>query len=207
MAAIIFDFDGTIVDSRDYFIEFIAKQANKFPLSIDEEKMLHGLPLVAVARVLGFAWWRMPGLYLKGRAKMDRVIVNLKPFVGMSEVIKKLHAEGHELFIVSSNSVRNIRIFLKHHHMQEYFIEIYGGVEIFGKATMFHQLLRDNNLKINQTISVGDEVRDIEAAQSIGMRAVAVTWGFAREVDLKNMKPTALTNSPKELLSILEEVY
>jgi phosphoglycolate phosphatase len=72
---------------------------------------------------------------------------------------------------------------------------------------MFHQLLRDNNLKINQTISVGDEVRDIEAAQSIGMRAVAVTWGFAREVDLKNMKPTALTNSPKELLSILEEVY
>jgi phosphoglycolate phosphatase len=206
MAAIIFDFDGTIVDSRDYFIEFIAKEANRFPLNKEEEMMLHGLPLMAVARILGFPWWRLPGLYLKGRNKMDRVIIKMKPFAGMSEVIKKLHAEGHELFIVSSNSVRNIRVFLKHHHLQEYFVEIYGGVEIFGKATMFHKLLRDNNLKIDQTISVGDETRDMEAAHSIGMRAVGVTWGFARETDLAGMKPIAIAQQPKQLLSFLEEI-
>lgn len=204
MSAIIFDFDGTIVDSRNYFIEFIAKQAHKFPLSKEQEELLHGLPLVAVARALGIVWWRLPNLYLKGRRQMDKTIRELKPFDDMPSVIKKLHAEGHELFIVSSNSVKNIRAFLKKHNLREYFIEIYGGVEMFGKASMLHQLLRENNLKINQAISVGDEVRDIEASKSVGVRTVAVTWGFARTANLELLKPTAVAHTPRELLNILE---
>jgi phosphoglycolate phosphatase len=135
---------------------------------------------------------------------MDVVIKDIKPFPGMKDVIKKLHAEGHELFIVSSNSVKNIRIFLKHHEMQELFVEIYGGVEMFGKAAMLHQLLRDNNLKVNQSISVGDEVRDAQAAKSIGMRTVAVTWGFAKKEDLVEVEPSYVIDTPDELINKLE---
>jgi len=76
---------------------------------------------------------------------------------------------------------------------------------MFGKATMLHRILRENNLKIQQSVSVGDEARDVEAAQSIGMKTVAVTWGFARASDLIHLKPTAIVNTPAELLSWLEE--
>jgi phosphoglycolate phosphatase len=206
MAAIIFDFDGTIADSRDYFINFIAKEADLYPLVKDQQDKLHGLPLIAIARALGFSWWQMPNLYFKGRREMDKAIRDLKPFKGIGDVIRKLHSEGHELFIVSSNSVRNIHIFLKHNHLQEYFVEIYGGVEMFGKAAMLHQLLRENNLKIEQAIAVGDETRDIEAAKAVGMRAVAVTWGFARESDLKAIRPNAMIDTPTELLAKLEMI-
>jgi phosphoglycolate phosphatase len=206
MSAIIFDFDGTIADSRDYFIDFIAKEAGSHPLNTEQETALHGLPLMAVARTLGIGWWKLPSLYFDGRREMDHVIKDLKPFKGMSEVLRKLHNEGHELFIVSSNSVKNIRIFLKHHHLQEYFIEIYGGVEVFGKASMLHQLLRENSLKVQDVVSVGDETRDMEASQSVGMRTVAVTWGFAREEDLASLKPTAICKNPDELLATLELV-
>jgi phosphoglycolate phosphatase len=204
MAAIIFDFDGTIADSRDYFIEFIAKEANLHPLNKKQEESLHGLPLMAIAQSLGFSLWRMPNLYFKGRKQMDVVIKDVKPFKGMAEVIKKLHNEGHELFIVSSNSVKNIRLFLKHSDLNTYFLEVYGGVEVFGKAAMFHRLLRENKLKIKDSISVGDEVRDVEASNSVGMRVVAVTWGFARESDLKDAGPSLLVNNPDELMAKLE---
>lgn len=206
MSAIVFDFDGTIADSRDYFIDFISREAGKYPLADVDQERLHGLPLAGVARSLGIPWWRLPNLYFKGRSRMDNVIRDLQPFDEMSETIRKLHAEGHELFIISSNSVRNIRIFLKKHKLREYFVEVYGGVEIFGKASMFHQLLRENGLKAKEVISVGDEVRDIEAAQTVGIRSVAVTWGFARLQDLQKFKPTKVAYAPDELIRVIEEM-
>lgn len=206
MSAIIFDFDCTIVDSRDYFVDFIAKEADRFPLSEEERDDLKGLPLMKIARRLGIVWWRLPGLYFQGRQEMDAVVHKLKPFAGMVSVIEKLHNEGHELFIVSSNSVKNIRTFLAKQKLREYFVEIYGGVELFGKASMLHRLLRENNLKVNQAVSIGDEVRDIEAAQSVGMRCLAVTWGLSSSKDLRDLKPTAVADSPKDIISILEEI-
>ena len=45
---------------------------------------------------------------------MNQAMGQVKPFDGMPEVIRKLHAEGHELFIVTNNTVPNIHKFLHH---------------------------------------------------------------------------------------------
>jgi phosphoglycolate phosphatase len=206
MASIVFDFDGTIADTRDYFINFLAREAKQLPLSQELTQELHGLSLVQLASTLGFHWWNLPGLYFKGRRHMERAIKDLQPFTGMPMVIKKLHAEGHELFIVSSNSVRNIRVFLKHQNMREYFMEIYGGVEVFGKGSTLRRLIKDNNLVKEQMLCIGDEQRDIQAAKSLGLRTVAVTWGLAREADLSALQPSAIAHEPAELLRVLEDI-
>ncbi len=206
MAVIIFDFDGTITDSLDYFVDFIAKEADKPSLSDHERRALHGLSLAEVARRLGHPWWRLPRLYYKGRSRMYPVINTFSPFVGMPKVIRKLHAEGHELFILSSNSVRNMHKFLHHRLLHRYFLEVYGGVAMFGKASALKQLLREHNLEIRDAVYVGDELRDVEAAQSIGLRAVAVSWGFTQRGNLAASKPTAVADTPAELMRILEEL-
>jgi phosphoglycolate phosphatase len=206
MATIIFDFDGTIADSQDYFIDFIAKEAKLPPLTDQERRALYGLSLARVSRRLGHPWWRLPRLYYKGRSHMYPVINNSRPFVGMPRVIKKLHAEGHELFILSSNSVRNMHKFLHHRHLHRYFLEIYGGVGLFGKAAALRQLLREHELEMADAVYVGDELRDMEAAGSIGLRAVAVTWGFAARRHLKASGPMAMADTPAELMRILEEL-
>jgi phosphoglycolate phosphatase len=205
MAAIIFDFDGTIVDNRHYFVEFLAKEAGKWPLSSEQQASLDSLPLFFMARRLGIAWYRLPHVYFKGRKRMDRVMSTFKPFEEMPEIIKKLHAEGHVLFILSSNSVRNVRLFLKHHDMRQYFMEVYAGIAVFGKAGMIHKLLRENNLKAKDAAMVGDEIRDVVAAQAAGVRSIAVTWGLCSAKDLAEMKPTAIATTARELLDILEE--
>ncbi len=206
MAAIIFDFDGTIADSRDYFVDFIAKEAGKSPLTTAELHTLHGLPLTAIARRLGHPWWRLPRLYYKGRSRMYPVINHFDVFAGMPRVIKKLHAEGHELFILSSNSVRNMHKFLHHRLLHPYFLEIYGGVALFGKASALRRLLNEHQLEMSNAVYVGDELRDVEAARSIGLRAVAVTWGFAQGSNLKASAPMAVADTPAELMQILEEL-
>jgi phosphoglycolate phosphatase len=205
MAAIIFDFDGTIADSFDYVAAFLAGETRMPPLSDDQKQELRGLSMVAMARHLGHRWWRMPRLLFKGRWRMGSVINQLRPFDGIPAVLAKLHAEGHELFIVSSNSVRNVRAFLSHHKLQTYFLEIYGGVGLFGKAPALRRLLKEHQLELKDTVYIGDELRDIEAAQSIKLPVIAVTWGFARSSDLEAQQPAALANTPADLIRILEE--
>ncbi|PIZ61655.1 hypothetical protein COY17_04015 [Candidatus Saccharibacteria bacterium CG_4_10_14_0_2_um_filter_52_9] len=206
MAAIIFDFDGTIADSFDYVADFMAEEAGVAPLSEEARQALRGLSMAAMTRRLGFHWWQAIAVFFKGRRRMQQAIKDLDSFDGMPQLIRKLHAEGHELFVLSTNSLRNVRRFLHQEKIHKYFLEVYGGAGMFGKAPALRQLLKDHQLNVEHAVYVGDELRDVEAAQSIGLRAVAVTWGFANRKNLKEANPTALADTPAELLRILEDI-
>lgn len=206
MSAIILDFDGTLGDTFDFVADFLADESGQSPLSETKKASLRGHSMQVMARRLGYRWWSLPQLFLRGRRRMQDNVGQIKPFQGMPEVIQKLHAEGHELFILSSNSVRNIHAFLHAHDLHTYFLEIYGNVGLFGKAPALRRLLRGNDLDINNAIYIGDEMRDVEAAQSIKMAVIAVKWGFARPQDLQALHPTALAEKPADIITILESL-
>ncbi len=204
MAVIIFDFDGTIADSFDYVSTFIAKQAGILQLNDEQKQRLRGLSMSEMARQLGYHWWDEPMLFIKGRRRMRHAIRHLNPHPGIPEIIRKLHTEGHELFILSNNSLQNVHHFLHEHKIHQYFLEIYGGVGLLGKARGLKRLLKDHKLELKQAIYVGDELRDIEAAKAIGLRIIAVTWGFAHPNNLRALQPTALADTPEQLMRMLE---
>jgi phosphoglycolate phosphatase len=206
MAAIIFDFDGTLADSFDYVADFLAKEAGINKLSDEQRHELRGLSINGMVRRLGYHWWDAPRLYFKGQRRMRHAIRHLDSFEGMTQLLSKLHAEGHELFILSTNSLRNIRHFLHVKKIHKCFLEIYGSVGMFGKSPALRQLLKEQNLDAKQVFYVCDEQRDIEAARAAGIRSVAVSWGFADKDELKAAKPTAMADTPAELMRILEEV-
>lgn len=206
MATVIFDFDGTIADSFDYIVDFVAAEAGREPLSDAEKQELRGQSMVAIARNFGHPWWRLLGLFINGRGRMQKSIDKIKPFDGMPEVIEKLHAEGHELFIVTSNTVVNVHKFLHHYKLHTYFLEVYGGAGLFGKARKLKGLLRDQNLEKEDAFYIGDEVRDMKAAKSAQMRGIGVTWGFARPADMEAKQPAGLADHPEDIIKILEEL-
>jgi phosphoglycolate phosphatase-like HAD superfamily hydrolase len=66
--------------------------------------------------------------------------------------------------------------------------------------------LREQQLEKADAVYVGDEIRDVQAAQAVGLRVVAVSWGFARLAGLEAKRPTALAKDPADLMKILEEL-
>jgi phosphoglycolate phosphatase len=207
MSAVIFDFDGTIADSFDAVVDVFHHLTNREDvLTTDDVAKLRGYPLSVVADRLGVPLWKVPFLLFRGRHMMTKYIPRLHMFEGMGKVIEELHAEGHDLFIMSSNSTRNVKKFLKQHHMYKYFTEVRGGAGLLNKSKALGKLVRQNSLDLKDCIYIGDETRDVDAAHEVGMRVIAVTWGFAEASFLAELKPTAIAHERQDIVRILEEL-
>ena len=202
---IIFDFDGTIVDSFDYVLNFLASEAKKKLSTKEERDAYRAMSMKDIALRLHIPFWRLPLLYFKGRKVMRAHMDNLKFFNGVDRIIKELDSNGHKLYIVSANSTKNIKKFLLKKSLNEYFWDVRGGAGLLGKDNLIRKFKRKHKMNSNETWYVGDEARDVAAARAGYVKSAAVTWGFASLDELKNEHPDLLIYHPKELLIIGEE--
>lgn len=205
--AIIFDFDGTIADTFKLAIN-IFEGMTKRPESFSDADIerLRGLSGLHVLHDLHIHPWRVPFMLVKGRKLMRRSLSTIKLFDGIKPLVEELYKKGVPLYITSSNSTSNIMEFLREQGMDHCFIRIYGDVGLFGKARVLRKVIASNNLDQAHVTYVGDETRDVEAAKRVGIRSVAVTWGFNSAGLLKAHDPGALANTSGELAAALRTV-
>lgn len=163
---------------------------------------LRGMSPLQIMRGLKIRPWKVSLLAYRGRLRLRSEMDRIQAFSGMPEVIKQLHADGHELYIMSSNSVQNIQPFLKRYGLSTTFIKVYGNVGVFSKGRVLKRLLRDNELQSSATYYIGDEVRDIEAAKRAGLQMIAVTWGYNDNRILAAYQPTYLAAQPDDILQV-----
>lgn len=124
----------------------------------------------------------------------------------MPETIKQLHSDGYKIFILSSNSVEAIRDVLKKYDLDEYVMRIYSGATLFGKAKRLNSFFKKEHLSKEQCVYIGDEVRDIEATKQVGLKCIAVEWGYSAPAKLKMYKPEAMASSPKLISTAIKSL-
>jgi phosphoglycolate phosphatase len=206
--AVIFDFDGTISDSFEYVFEFLYTQAKSSrEFSPAEKKELRKMSMKRLALHLGVPVWKLLGTYFKGRRVMRAHMEQVKPFPGMVEVIQELHAKDYNLFVVSSNSVHNIRSLLRHYGIEQYFRAVQGGAGYTGKSSLIRRVRLRHRLSKQTTWYVGDETNDVVAATWAGIPCIAVAWGFADPDALREVGPAAIATHPADILKIVEGTW
>jgi phosphoglycolate phosphatase len=205
MRTIIFDFDGTIGDSFKVAVEIAHEMTHRSQLVMPEEVVrLRKLRMIEVARELELPKRRWPFLLIRGRKLMTKRLAEVQPFPGMADVLATLHKQGYQLFILSSNSEKNIGRFLQDHALNRYFVRTYSGVGLLGKSRALRHILKQNHLQATDAIYVGDEARDIEGSKRVGMDCVAVGWGYNAPELLAAHAPRAVVVTPEALLESLE---
>jgi phosphoglycolate phosphatase len=202
---LVFDFDGTISDSFNMVVDIINNYASEFGYPIageDEIAKLRNLSSREVLQVSDIPFWKMPFLIGKVKRDMNDRIIHLNPIPGMKEVLRELKKRDYKLGILTSNSRENVMDFLARNRMENLFDFIYSGSTIFGKDKVLKKILKQENIDLDRLVYVGDETRDVEAAKKMGIRAIAVSWGFNSSPALAAHNPDFLIDRPQELLSV-----
>jgi phosphoglycolate phosphatase len=205
MANIIFDFDGTIADTFDIGVSVFNEVSGKPKLTPAKIEELRGLSAREAIKHLEIHWWELPYLAFKISSAMDVRMAsgNVHSFAGIKEALDTLRSKDQKLFIVSSNSHKNIVRFLGDNKLTGYFEKIYGGIGVFSKAATLQKVVLTSRLKMAKTVYVGDEVRDIEAARKAGTRSLSVTWGYNNRTALEAAGARVLVDSPRDLPNAL----
>lgn len=199
---ILFDFDGTLVDTFPLIkgvVEKFKKKEGYPPLDIEQIKQVG---LKKLIKKSGIPLWKIPSITSK-ILKSFRKRTDIKLFWGIKKVIKELKKD-YRLGILSSNSKENIKKILKENGVEKIFEYSYSDSPFFGKHNRLKKLIKKYKFNPEEIIYVGDEDRDIKAAKKVKIKSVAVTWGYNSRERLIKEKPTYLVDSPKELGKILK---
>ncbi|BAU09566.1 phosphoglycolate phosphatase [Leptolyngbya sp. NIES-3755] len=206
MNVILFDFDGTIVDSVDVGVEITNRLALEFGFPPFDQATLEELKNLGSRGALKrskIPVWKLPFLIRRFTAELNREIPHLELFPEMKETLLELKQQGNFLGIVSTNSIKNIQEFLRVQNLTSTFDVISASYSLFGKSRLIQKIMRQQKLQPSQIYYVGDETRDIEAAKTSGVNSIATTWGLNSAEILLQHHPDFLIDCPKELLNLL----
>ena len=199
---VIFDFDGTLSDSGDWFLSVVDQLARRFrfrTVKPDEIEMLRHRSSREVIEFLGIARWKMPLIARHLRKLIGRNAHQIELFPGTPDLLERLADTGVKIALVTSNSESNARKILGDAHAAR--IDCFAcGSSLFGKAPKFRRVLRKMGVTAGAALASGDETRDIDAAREVGMRAGAVLWGYASEKALTDHAPDTLFRGPQDIL-------
>lgn len=201
---ILFDFDGTLLDSLNHAVVVYNRIAPKLGFrSITDVETARSMPTRKLLRALGIRFWSLHRLVRAYQEEVARDPQKMPFHNGISQLIEKLSQRQLQLGILSSNKEETIRRHLQEADLERHFAFVVGYPKLFGKAKAMKRILRQHSLQRNQLLYVGDEVRDIEAGHKAGIDTVAVCWGFHAEAMLVDAKPTVLAYMPDDVLNFI----
>jgi phosphoglycolate phosphatase len=187
--AIIFDLDGTLVDSAEDLRAALNKLLGELklrPIEANEIKGMIGdgvLKLVERALVAtngdpeqrDFLLPRFLTLYQANPAALTRC------YPGVLETLDALRRKGFRLAVVTNKPVFATKKILEALSLAEFFPVVIGGDSLPQRKpdpAQLHEAARQLGVDVDQTLMVGDNIHDVEAAHAAGMRCVAVSYGY-----------------------------
>lgn len=205
--ALIFDFDGTIADTLAAAVKIYNQLAESYslrPVTMDEIPALQDYEVKQLLKFLGISKLRVPALLAKGRKALRSDITSLSLNDGIEELLPVLREQCSCFGILTSNSTENVEAFLEAKGLSDYFTFISSTSKLSGKHKHLRAIEKTFSLERSQMLYVGDETRDIRAAQKAGVHVAAATWGFNSPEALRRQNPTYILESPQDLLAACE---
>jgi len=201
---LLFDFDGTIADTFEHTMRItnILSDEFKFKKVHDHEiDFLKGKTVHEIIKHLNVPILKIPSIVTKARHELHKQIDTIQPIEGLKEVLPQFKQAGLRMGILTTNSEQNVETFLEMHDLKV-FDFIVSTSRIWGKNHGINKLIKQENISPCDILYVGDETRDIEAAQKAGVRVIAVTWGYNSQTVLEKFRPDFIVNTPAELFSL-----
>ncbi len=201
---VLFDFDGTIVDSGAIIMASFRHAAREVLqreiADIQVTAMLGGASLQA--QMAAIAPDRVDELVVAYRQHNEPLHDELECCAGMLDVLDRLHAEGRRLGIVTAKRRETVELAFARLPLRDYFEVVVGaGDTARHKPDPEPILLALARLgaRAEDAVYVGDSPFDIGAGRAAGVHTIGVTWGGIHSME----DADAIVSAPEELLAAL----
>ena len=206
----VFDFDGTIVDTRLPITLSVNRALGEFgfgqrPVADIEE--LIGLPLPVVLGTLAGSEADVDALCERYRAVFKEVAPEAAPmYEGVRGALAALREAGVTLAIATSRSRESLEKFLDQHLLRGDFAFWAGGSCVErGKPNpdMLEHVVGSCGHRMADTIMIGDTSHDMEMGHAAGADTLAVSYGMHALERLRSAEPTHLVHHAREIPGVV----
>jgi phosphoglycolate phosphatase len=189
VSLLIFDLDGTLVDSKADIAQALNATLEMMglaplPLEMVGNLVGNGAPLLVrralgprfseadVARALDFflAYYH------------EHLLDHTGAYPGVKEGLGRLH--DVPMAVLTNKPIRSATAIIQGLGLSDYFFRLYGGDSFAAKKpdpAGIHALLKESGAAREKTVMVGDSYVDVRTARNAKVRACGVAWGFQPE--------------------------
>lgn len=212
MKAILFDLDGTLIDSSEGITKSTQYALAHYGIIENDLSKFYkfiGPPLVASFK----NYYDFPeeqaveavAVYRERYNKIGLFECSLYP--GVRECIEKLKAQGYLIGMASSKPEVSCRRILEHFGILELFDDVVGATfdgRIDTKEEVLNEVMRRwSDVPKDEMCLIGDTMFDVEGANQVGIRTVAVTFGFGNVQEMVEAGAVAVCEDMAKLPEIV----
>jgi phosphoglycolate phosphatase len=191
MNLLIFDLDGTLIDSKVDLVHSVNAARGLMMLPPISEELVssyvgNGAP-VLMRRALGpeanEADVQRALEYFLGYYR-EHMLDNTRLYPGVKDALDRLHKAGSNMAVLTNKPVRISRELVNRIGLGDHFFRVYGGNSFEQKKPDpigVEALLRESGIARERAVMVGDSGVDIRTARNANIRACGVTYGFQPE--------------------------
>lgn len=206
---IIFDWDGTLMDSIGLIVEsmHIAGEAHGFTTTDQAVKDIIGLSLMHGIEILYPQASEAQKLAIQ-QSYAEYYIPNSHRtpfFTPIENMLLTLKQQDKQLAVATGKKRKGLDRVLEASASHHYFTITRCADESGSKPDpqMLRDILDYTNQPISQAVFIGDSIYDIQMANRLGMTSIAVNYGTASSSELAAEQPTYQVDTPQELVALL----
>lgn len=208
---VIFDWDGTLVDSVDHIADSLHQAATDLGYPALERAAYRDIIGLGMVEALGRLY---PGITHDEMTAMREGYANYffrkvttphNLFEGMAEVVMDLQGSGRGCSVATGKSRKGLDPALISSGLGAHFDITRCADETRSKPDprMLEEILFFYGVEPSEAVMIGDTRYDLEMAQRLGMPSIGVEWGVHKRDVLGGYAPHAIVDSVAELRSVL----
>lgn len=196
--SVIFDFDGVLCDTSKMALD-ICKSIKQDITKEEFESIFDG----------GFTKNLKIGFKLifskKLRKQEEKYYSRLKLKGNVKKILEKL-SKNYDLYIITSNTKRNIGSFFKNSGFRNKFIEILTIENSPSKTKKFNRLLKQHNIPRQDCVFITDTFGDMKSSNKVKIKTIGCTFGYQSLEKIKQGNPAKIVSRFEQIPGAIKEI-
>lgn len=211
---VIFDLDGTLIDSGKGIVYSIRYAEKEMRLDKTEDKQIIkyiGMPIREMLKRLysieSESLEKTLHLYRQNYCEYGCKLTSI--FDGVPDMLRELKANGYRIALGTSKRRDSAMLLLKQKRLFTYFDVISTAKPddlVINKAEIITNAVKQMALVPSECAMVGDRVYDIEGAREAGTISICVKYGYGSKEEILKAKPDFTVDLPCDITQVISSL-